>query len=166
MRQLLFKNYLKEYIKDLSGHNTLSIHELVKAYKRNYRLFDSLVLYCALNGKKDLFNKYTKNQYADLLLSLNENNFLDNKYRDYDFSKIWDSYQHRINIVSYDKDTKKKIRSNIIKLMNEKNITNYRVYKDLELNPGNINDYLTNGNVDKVSLDLVKRIYNYVNKHE
>ena len=46
-------------------------------------------------------------------------------------------------------------------MMDDKKITKYRVYRDLSLNPGNINDYLTNGNSKKVSMNVVKKIYNY-----
>lgn len=162
MNKLRFKGYLENYIKDLSSCGSLNVHKLVKETKTNYRLFDSLVLYCALYNKKDLFNKYTNKQHSLLLKKLNEKTFLSKTFSNYDFSKIWDGYQHRINRFVYDGDTKLRIRNNVLKQMKEKKITNYRVYTDLKLNPGNINDYLTNGNGEKVSLNVAKRIYNYV----
>ena len=97
------------------------------------------------------------------LPSLNKDNFLSETYRDYDFVKLWDGYQHKINLINYDNDIKEKIRDNVIVIMKEKNISKYRVYKDLNLNHGNVNDYLKNGNCEKVSLSIAKKIFNYVN---
>ena len=68
-------------------------------------------------------------------------------------------------MTEYSDITKEKAHDNIVRMMNEKGISNYRVYKDLNLNPGNINDYLTNKNVKKVSLQTVKQIYNYVSSY-
>ena len=163
MRELSFNGYLEQYIKDISGDNSLSVSKLVKKAKKNYRIIDPLILYCALTNRKELFNKYTRNKYKELIENLTVDNFLNDEYQNYSFSKIWDSYQHRSNIVDYNNAIKSRIRVNILKMMKEKNITNYRVYTDLDLNPGNINAFLTNGDTSKASLNLVKKIYNYVN---
>ena len=163
MRELGFKGYLEQYLKEISVDDSLSVSRLVKKAKKNYRILDSLILYCALTNKKELFNKYSKNKYLSLVNSLTADNFLSDAYQDYSFSKIWDSYQHRVNVVEYDNVIKGKIRINILKIMKQKDITNYRVYTDLKLNPGNINAFLTNADTSKASLDLVKKIYNYVN---
>ena len=45
--------------------------------------------------------------------------------------------------------------------MEEKGITKYKIYNLLNLNPGNVNDYLTNGNIKKVSLSTSKKIYQF-----
>ncbi len=165
MRHLTFITFLKQYMLGLSDSRSLSVHKLTKEIKKNYRLTDSLILYCALTDKKESFNKYSRGKYASLIVDLNKDTFLDKKYMNYDFAKIWDSYQNRIRRFAYDNSIKSKARDNIISLMKEKNISNYRVYKDLKLNHGNINDYLTNGNTSKVSLDTVKKIYNFVSNY-
>ena len=53
----------------------------------------------------------------------------------------------------------------IAQLQQEKEITNYAVYKALNLNPGNTNAFLKNGDVSKLSLDTVRRILEYVNQY-
>lgn len=163
MRELGFNGYLEQYLKDISGDVSLSVSKLVKKAKKNYRIVDPLILYCALTDKRELFNKRSKNKYKELIDSLTVDNFLSDEYQNYNFSKIWDSYQHRVNVMDYNNVIKSRIRVNILKTMQEKGITNYRVYTDLKLNPGNINAFLTNADTSKASLDLVKRIYNYVN---
>ncbi|MBO4682415.1 MAG: hypothetical protein J5618_00975, partial [Bacilli bacterium] len=141
---------------------TANIHKLADASKKNIRIRDCLILYCALSNTQRILNKFTNNKYSDVLNKLDEYNFLSDDFSDFEFKKIYTSYQHKIKVIEYSDITKEKAHENIIRIMSEKGITNYRVYKDLKLNPGNINDYLTNNNVKKVSLDTVKRIYNYV----
>ena len=144
---------------DVSGQPSFSIHKLARLSKKNVRIVDPLILYCVFEDKMDIYQKYlTLDQN---LVSLNKDNYLDNRYSDYGFQKIYQSYKRKSNSHEYDLQTKTLIRNNIIKMMDDKNITKYRVYKDLNLNPGNVNDYLTNGNSKKVSLELVKKIYNY-----
>ena len=162
MRQQHFINYLKDYLQDVSGLPTANIHKLADASKKNIRIRDCLILYCALSNTQRILNKFTNNKYSDVLNKLDEYNFLSDDFSDFEFKKIYTSYQHKIKVIEYSDITKEKAHENIIRIMSEKGITNYRVYKDLKLNPGNINDYLTNNNVKKVSLDTVKRIYNYV----
>ena len=165
MRQQLFINYLKEYLQDVSGFQTANIHKLADASKKNLRIRDCLILYCALSNTQKILNQFTNNKYEDVLKRLNEYNFLSDEFSDFEFKKIYTSYQHKINVTEYSDITKEKAHDNIVRMMNEKGISNYRVYKDLNLNPGNINDYLTNKNVKKVSLQTVKQIYNYVSSY-
>ena len=162
MRKLLFVNYLELYLRDVSGVDTVSIHKLSNLMNDNYRLTDSLILYSALTNNQHLLNKYTGNKYEDILSKLNKVNYLDDEFSNYEFRKIYSSYQSHINAFKYDIDTKEKARLSILELMKRKSITKYRVYRDLNLNPGNINAYLRNNDSSKVSLNLVKRIYNYV----
>ena len=61
-----------------------------------------------------------------------------------------------------DNETKRLMRKRIILLQKEKHITNYRIYTDLKLNPGNINSFLKHGDVEKISLESARRIWKYV----
>ena len=163
MRTQQFVNYLIDYLKDISGFNTANIHRLANASKKNLRIRDCLILYCGLSdNRKRLLNSFTNNKYKDVLDRLNEDNFLSDEFSEYEFKKIYTSYIHKIKVFEYSDITKERAHDNIVKIMKEKGITNYRVYKDLNLNPGNINDYLTNKNVKKVSLDTVRSIFHYV----
>ncbi len=54
------------------------------------------------------------------------------------------------------------MRKKILSIQKEKNCSNYRVYTDLHLNPGNINSWLKNGDSTKVSYQTAEKIMNYV----
>ena len=160
MRGLTFKTFLKQYLVDISGQKSFSIHKLSKLAKNNSRIDSPLILYCALNNKMSVYLKYNSKNDKELL-ELNENNYLNEKYQFYDFEKIQNSYLRKANYFKYENETKTLIRKNVLKMMNQKGITKYRIYKDLSLNAGNINDYLTNSNSSKVSMNTAKKIYNY-----
>ena len=52
-----------------------------------------------------------------------------------------------------------------IEVKEVKCVTDYCIYKQLELNPGNVNAFLKNGDVSKVSLDTVRKILSFVNEY-
>ena len=44
----------------------------------------------------------------------------------------------------------------------EKGVSNYRIYKTLGLNPGNVNDWLKTGAGEKISLTTARKAFAYV----
>lgn len=56
---------------------------------------------------------------------------------------------------------KRILHREIEKLMEQKNITKYRIYRDLHLNPGNTNDFIKNQRMSKMSEKNVGRIRDY-----
>ena len=161
MRKLTFKTYLKQYLVDVSGQRSLSIHKLAILSKDNIRLVDPLILHSVMNNKMNVLFKYLDISKYPLVLALTKNNYLDKSFSIFEFRKIHQSYIRKANSIEYDNETKSLIRKNILKMMKEKKISNYRIYCDLKANQGNVNDYLKNNNSKKVSLKLVKQIFRY-----
>lgn len=162
MREISFETFLEQYLCDVSGQQTLNIHKLVKLSKQNYRITSSLVLYCLFKEKMEILLKYIDTNKNPMLDQLTKENFLDDKFNKYySFQKIYCSFTRRKNLYSNERATKSSARDNIIEIMLLKNISVYRICKDLSANPGNVNDYIKNNNTRKVSLKLVKDIYNY-----
>ena len=113
MRQLTFKTYLEFYLRDVSGEATVNIHRLVRLSKDNIRIIDPLILYAVVSNKKHILAKYIDSNKTSLLKELNFNNFLDDKFSDFSFSKIWKSYQRKINVSKANDDIKKRARDNL-----------------------------------------------------
>lgn len=44
-------------------------------------------------------------------------------------------------------------------------VSNYRIYKELNLNPGNVNAFLKNEDTSKVSVDTARKILAFVNDY-
>lgn len=57
------------------------------------------------------------------------------------------------------------MQKKIVDVQMKKGITNYRIYKALNLNPGNVNAFLKNADTSKVGLDTVRNILVFVNNY-
>ena len=64
-----------------------------------------------------------------------------------------------------DNDTKELIHRRVLELHKKKKLTNYRLYTDLKLNPGNVNAWLKHNDFSKMSLDCARQIYKYVKSY-
>lgn len=78
------------------------------------------------------------------------------------YHKVWRSYQSRKNRGQADDHTKELMRQKVKRLQEKNGVTNYRIYTDLKLNPGNLNAWLKHGDADKVSLDTARKTLRYV----
>ena len=173
MRALTVVGFLSRYVRELSMSGTNSISKLAReAATDNYRLREPLLLYAlftdniallfnridndALCEQYDaIFNQYNK---AQMLQALEANDpALPAEYR-----KVWKSYLARKNRKETDAQTKELIRQRILSMQKEKGVSNYRIYKTLGLNPGNINDWLKNGASEKVSLSTARKAFEFL----
>ena len=76
--------------------------------------------------------------------------------------KVYDSYLVKRDWKKGENHSKSLMWNKITKLQKEKSISNYRIYKDLGLNPGNINAYLKHGDSSKLSLATARRTLDYL----
>ena len=162
MNKQHFDSYLIDYVRDISGMSSLNVRKLVDASKSNYRITSSLMLYCVFFDKKHLFNRYTDSRYEKVLGSLTKSNWDNPEFNEFGFTKIHESYQHKINRAQYDNQIKDSVRDRLNALLKKKGVSKYRLCKDLHLNVGNVNAYLHNGDYKKVSLAVVKDMMNYL----
>ena len=98
MRSLTFDKFIKQYLMDVSGQPSFSIHKLARLSKKNVRIVDPLILYCVFEDKMDIYQKYLT--IDQNLASLNKDNYLDNRYSDYGFQKIYQSYTRKSNLIN------------------------------------------------------------------
>ena len=80
----------------------------------------------------------------------------------HEYHKVWRSYQSRKNRGQADEHTKELMRQKVKRLQEKKGVTNYRIYTDLKLNPGNLNAWLKHGDGDKVSLETARKALRYL----
>ena len=171
MRKLTFEGFLKQYVAELSGVPTAGIHKLVACLNENPRLKEPLFLYALAFDKVDLLLRYTEKStvvaeyewlsdrysLAQMLLLLeNQSPELPEGYR-----KVWRSYCSVRDSALADNDTKELIHHRVLELQQKKKLTNYRLYTDLKLNPGNVNAWLKHNDSSKISLDCARKIYQY-----
>ena len=175
MRKLTFEGFLKQYVAELSGVQTAGIHKLVACLNENPRLKEPLFLYALAFDKVDLLLRYTvtsavvaeyeqlSNRYslAQMLVLLeNQSPELTEGYL-----KVWRSYCSVRDTSLADNDTKALIHHRVLELQRKKKLTNYRLYTDLKLNPGNVNAWLKHNDSSKMSLDCAHQIYKYAKSY-
>ena len=61
MRKLTFEGFLKQYVAELSGVQTASVHKLADCLNENPRLKEPLFLYALAFNKVELLLRYTAN---------------------------------------------------------------------------------------------------------
>lgn len=151
---------------ELSFCNSSAVTKLCKEVNSNSRLAEPLSLYIKMTCKEDQINKINNGILQELLnelvnISDVEKAFQNNLLSD-NFQKVYNSYIVILNRKKREERTKLLMLKKIKKMQQDKHISNYRIYTDLKLNPGNINEYLTNGKADKLSLQTAEKILNYV----
>ena len=171
MRKLTFKGFLSRYVKSLSYSNTLDMKRLAReATTSNLRLRAPLVLYALASSKKDQLidalsdccNASEMVRMLDFFASSDLETQLGKGNVPEGYLKVWNSFLVARDAPKRDVDLKDAMRNKILRVQAEKKCSNYRVYTDLKLNPGNINSWLKNGDSSKVSYQTAERVMEYV----
>jgi len=170
LRELTFQGFLTNYVRVLSADGTHSIARLTQeAATTNPRLREPLFLYALWSDKSAVLQrsaeKHGLGEYYGSLLSADQSQIdsaLRNGTLPTEYRKVWESYLCRRDRHIADDDTKALMRNKILSLQKEKHVTNYRIYTDLHLNPGNLNAWLKHGDGGKVSLETARSVLQYV----
>lgn len=171
MRELTFKGFLAKYVKELSFAGTVDLNTLAsEALNGNYRLRAPLLLYAVTNGKSNLLREHLQRagdqgellKMLDSLDGTDMEKLLEKGAFPIAYQKVWNSFKVRRDRSKNENDLKAAMRMKVIQLQEAKKCSNYRLYKDLRLNPGNINCWLKNGDGSKVSYQTAERIIAYM----
>ena len=175
MRKLTFEGFLKQYVAELSGVQTASVHKLAACLNENPRLKEPLFLYALAYDKVDLLLHYTANSTVVAEYERLSNRYLLAKMLlllekqspelPEGYLKVWRSYCSVRDAALADNDTKELIHRRVLELQQKKKLTNYRLYTDLKLNPGNVNAWLKHNDSSKMSLDCARQIYKYAKRY-
>lgn len=173
MRELTFSGYLTKYVRALSFGDTTRLSTLAEeAAWENPRLREPLLLYALYTDKSDVLLRATK----DIVLKERFQTVLFQYPRDKmehalqsessplpdEYKKVWRSYTSQRDRHKGDDHTKELMRKKVLRLQELGKVTNYRIYKELGLNPGNVNAWLKHGTSDKVSLDTARTVLRFV----
>lgn len=172
MRKLTFPGFLKRYMVELSNEETLSIYRLAReSVYENPRLREPLFLYALSTGNVGTLLKASRGTelvaaYRELLAyDYNEVvQMLEEKSDQLGeaYHKVWRSFCSVREKPVRDDRVKELLRLKIKKMQMEKNISTYRICKDLNLGVANVNCWLKNGTPGKVRLDTAKIMLQYL----
>lgn len=166
MRELTFKGYLQQQLCELSGLNSKSLYKFAKLSENNARLRDVLCLYLNYYVDEKLKNQLCKRYQnllkgCELLNGLSFEQFGDSLS---EYKTIYENYLNKKNSKENEDKLKSLMQKRIVAIQAEKGITNYRIYKALNLNPGNVNAFLKKGDTGKVGLNTARKMLVYVNQ--
>ena len=176
MRALTFSGFLAQYVKQLAAEETNSLYKLAaEAGSNNPRLREPLLLYAVYTQKEKVLLQATKEPNLRMeyqrMVTLYSADMMTELFEQVspklpaEYHKVWRSYQNRRNRGQADEHTKELMRQKVKRLQTQKGVTNYRIYTDLKLNPGNLNAWLKHGDAEKVSLETARRTLRYVENH-
>jgi hypothetical protein len=173
MRPLTFRGYLATYVQSLAGQRTLSVSKLSGLASSEPRLVEPLLLWAVTSGHRDRLTQLVEQRpdlahELDVLTRLQQRRQLESSLAKneptmrVEYSKVWSSYVARRDAHLRDTRLKLAARERALALEATKNVTRYRMAKDLGLNPGNLHAYLTEGNAGKLSLDRAYGLVRYL----
>jgi hypothetical protein len=173
MRRLTFRGYLQSYVRYLAGRDTLALSQLVALSESEPRLTEPLMLWATVTGSSARLSKMLEGQddrelELSELVSLQQSGHLESALEDgapqlrSEYLKVWRSYVARRDAPSRDAYLKSEARSRVLALEAVKDVSRYRMAKDLGLNPGNLHAFLAQGRVEKLSLDRAFALLSYL----
>jgi len=173
MRRPSFRGWLSRELKYLSGENTLNLHRLAYlAQASNARLWERLALYAiAVNQTARLKGYLYQEELIDDLNSLafilngvdlGNLNWIDSVQLPPRYEKALLSYKAAYQRIDTRNESKKLCWKKSVQLQKEKGVSNSQIYYYLNLDAGNTNAYLKNGDIDKVSLENATKIMKYL----
>lgn len=167
MRKQTLLGFLSEYTRYLSYSGSLNIHSLYSEMnEKNHRLKEPLFLYSYYNRKSEVLKKYLtdkdKAEFSHLEELLTENRLSELPA---DYAKVFNSYQCKLGKTGNENRVKSLMIDRIIKLKQEKNISNYKIYTSLGINPGNFNDFIKNRKTNKLGLQKSREVLQFLESY-
>lgn len=115
--------------------------------------------------KSDLQAKFSELKLEYQQFNNLDEMFLSSNNLSVDFKKVYGAYKYRSQETSANNPMKDNYREFFENKLNESNLTNYHVCKDLNLNLSNFTFFLK-GNNEKLSLENCEKVHNYLIKRE
>ena len=173
MRRPNFKGWVSRELLYLSGENTLNLRRLAfLAQGSAPRLWERLVLYAIITGQTTrlLSFLYRNEMAAEAAMlaeklspaELNSPDCAGSLNIPLQYKKVLLSYKAAYQYIETRNTSKNLRREKIIELQKKKGISTARICKALNLDPGNVNAFLNNAEIDRISLDKVSGIIRYL----
>lgn len=172
MQTLTLHGFLKNYLKHLSGMNTGSLSKLSKLALVNPRLQAPMVLYIAVAVPKQQRQRLYK---VNPLLEVELRRYFDGVEDDKglvrvlqehsipnEYQKAYKSYLVVRDRAKHERELKCLVRNKIMELAEEKQISDYRVYKDLGISGGNYHAFVRKGEMGRLGFDKVRQVLEYL----
>ncbi|MDE8701940.1 helix-turn-helix transcriptional regulator [Adlercreutzia equolifaciens] len=169
---LTFKGFLRAYCRELSGLSTDNLRKLLQAVLDDAPAASEVVMaFAAAQGKEGYLAELARNtrleaEYARAAREIEGAGgiepYVQSEAAPERYRKVWLAYRAKREAVVNDRRVVALMGEKLRVLMEEKNVTVYRLCKELGLNKGNVYAFLHKGDASKVSRRTARRILNYV----
>lgn len=168
MRELTFKSYLKNYVKETSQCKSLDVSKLAQeAATANPALYEPLALYCALCEKNSALQKaVSKTPNFDrtyILTTMTEKDLTNKRVAVPDsYKKIYAEYmaQKVENKISH--EYKEKMRKEILQKNKQLKFSIRKLSLAVNIDPSNLNAFLKKKEYSKVSPDKLEALVTFL----
>lgn len=171
-KYLKFESYINSYVLALSELNTVSIRKNEAQLINNEYFKKIFFVYLLLFDKKDSFIRLCKNNelkeyYENLFTHYSDKkDFLcklkaNHPYTE-EFNQLFISYLRYSNQRYTNLEQKLNIIENVNELRKTVKLSDYNIYKNLNINPGNFHAVFHLGVYKKMSLERCLAVYDYV----
>lgn len=151
MRAYTKAGFLKQYIQALSYSNTSSIRKLAGEFDVNPRLVFPCAYYLLTAGRTPQ-NGILRTETSEILSGNRED----------EVRKIERTFRNKVGELDRIRNVKKLMCRKTKELMKEKQISAYRISKDLGLDASNLNKYLKDENTESLSYEKAENVLEYL----
>jgi len=173
MRRPSFKGWVSRELKHLSGENTLNLRRLAYlAQGPTPRLRERLILYAIATGQTDklknllydelMMSELTALEQALRAIDIDNPNEMQQASLPIRYEKAINSFAAAYHAIDTKNESKRLRWERTVRLQKEKGVSNAEIYHALGVNAGNVNAYLKNGDIDRVTLDTATSIMKYL----
>lgn len=168
MKELTFKSYLKNYVKNNSGLNTLDITKLVNSIsKGESEIKDALILYCIMCGKVVTLKRVLKREeiedfnIEDTLITERDLKSAKSKVNPV-YKEIYNKYIEEKNSGIIAHERKENLRRQILRLNKKHNFSMRRLSIVAGVDASNFNTFMKNKDYPKVSTEKLEKVVEYL----
>lgn len=170
---LTFLGFLRQYVKELSGENTLSIKKLVTCCSSFPKLREPLFLYAVFSGQLQTLRNTLRAEPNEPLQQLCDNigdiitlEMLQqkNEILPERICRVWNSYVSVRDRTATENHLKELIRQKVLSSLSSKKISVHQICKDLKLSQSNVSCWLNYGNPNAISYENAERVLDHLDE--
>lgn len=165
MRQITFANYLRKYIIELTAIERFQLVKLAAASEKSEKLRVPFLLY--LSQKKTdgeiraLLTDRSLEEYVAVLSKL-EDPLAQAARLPVAYRRVIAGYTRISQMHKAENESKRLIANRIAQRRRGLELSDYRICRELSINPGNFNSFFYHGNDNALSLEKVQLILKFV----
>jgi len=165
MRPITFANYVRKQIVELTNIERFQLSKLAEASEKSERLRTLFLLY--LHSVKSpeeiraLLGEISLAEYDSAFTGIKDP-VAETKKLPLPYQRIITGYTRISESHKAENESKRLIAERIVQRRRGLELSDYRICRELSINPGNFNSFFYHGNDNALSLDKVKLIYRFV----